>query len=188
MTGNISYLSEYEPFNGGYVSFGHERGKITSKGSIKTGTGPDWLCYIDTLTNSMNYVPVVVAGTSSTNISGTNEAAKKEDAILDNNAPQKEQEEVNGDKEVPESSGNSNPTASTKVSTNDSFKLATSLTVETKVPTISTPVPTDSLFVPPVTSGRLMGIEYGVSWVWEQFHMGCWGECFGTVLMDAGAL
>nr|GEU33716.1 hypothetical protein [Tanacetum cinerariifolium] len=29
MTGNISYLSEYEPFNGGYVSFGHERGKIT---------------------------------------------------------------------------------------------------------------------------------------------------------------
>nr|GEX14539.1 ribonuclease H-like domain-containing protein [Tanacetum cinerariifolium] len=29
MTGNISYLSEYEPFNGGYVSFGHGRGKIT---------------------------------------------------------------------------------------------------------------------------------------------------------------
>nr|GEX50331.1 putative ribonuclease H-like domain-containing protein [Tanacetum cinerariifolium] len=37
MTGNISFLSEYEPFNGGYVSFGHERGKITGKGSIKTG-------------------------------------------------------------------------------------------------------------------------------------------------------
>nr|GEW71557.1 putative reverse transcriptase domain-containing protein [Tanacetum cinerariifolium] len=36
MTGNISYLSEYEPFNRGYVSFGHERGKITGKGSIKT--------------------------------------------------------------------------------------------------------------------------------------------------------
>nr|GEY38453.1 retrovirus-related Pol polyprotein from transposon TNT 1-94 [Tanacetum cinerariifolium] len=36
MTGNISYLSEYEPFNGGYVSFGHRRGKITGKGSIKT--------------------------------------------------------------------------------------------------------------------------------------------------------
>nr|GEV57051.1 ribonuclease H-like domain-containing protein [Tanacetum cinerariifolium] len=36
MTGNISYLSEYEPFNGGYVSFGHGRGKITGKGSIKT--------------------------------------------------------------------------------------------------------------------------------------------------------
>nr|GEU92142.1 putative ribonuclease H-like domain-containing protein [Tanacetum cinerariifolium] len=38
MTGNISYLFEYEPFNGGYVSFGHGRGKITGKGSIKTGT------------------------------------------------------------------------------------------------------------------------------------------------------
>nr|GEU37761.1 ribonuclease H-like domain-containing protein [Tanacetum cinerariifolium] len=37
MTGNISYLSEYEPFNGGYVSFGHRRGKITGKGLIKTG-------------------------------------------------------------------------------------------------------------------------------------------------------
>nr|GEX11073.1 ribonuclease H-like domain-containing protein [Tanacetum cinerariifolium] len=37
MTSNISYLSEYEPFNGGYVLFGHGRGKITGKGSIKTG-------------------------------------------------------------------------------------------------------------------------------------------------------
>nr|GEW58920.1 putative ribonuclease H-like domain-containing protein [Tanacetum cinerariifolium] len=37
MTGNISYLSEYEPFNGGYMSFGHERGKINGKDSIKTG-------------------------------------------------------------------------------------------------------------------------------------------------------
>nr|GEW83481.1 ribonuclease H-like domain-containing protein [Tanacetum cinerariifolium] len=87
--------------------------------SIKKGSGPDWLFDIDTLTNSMNYVPVIVAGTSSTNISGTkedvhqavnekesplrfislpnwfhdaqistsNEAAKKDDAIPDNNAP-----------------------------------------------------------------------------------------------------
>ncbi|GJW22168.1 ribonuclease H-like domain-containing protein [Tanacetum coccineum] len=29
ITGNISYLSEYEPYDGGYVSFGHEGGKIT---------------------------------------------------------------------------------------------------------------------------------------------------------------
>nr|GEW03074.1 ribonuclease H-like domain-containing protein [Tanacetum cinerariifolium] len=281
MTGNISYLSEYEPFNGGYVSFGHGRGKIAGKGSIKTvdesmlwhrresgirllngvaerrnktlieeartmianaklpvtfwdeavntdcyvqnrvlvtkphnktpyelfnerspgigflrpfrchvmilitldylskfdakgdegyfvgyslsskafrvfnkktkkieenlhvdflenksiekGTGPDWLFDIDSLTNSINYVPVVVTGTSSTNISCTkedvhqavkenesplrfttlpnwlheaqmatlNEAAKKDDAIPDNNSPQKEQQEVNGEKEVP---------------------------------------------------------------------------------------
>nr|GEV63151.1 hypothetical protein [Tanacetum cinerariifolium] len=230
MTGNISYLSEYEPFNGGYVSFGHERGKITSKGSIKTGIRK-WMNSVlgkvlrESLVTQEPLSRMVLLKEETrlslkqqgpctkedvhqavkekesplrfialpnlfheAQMATSNEAAKKDDAIPDNNALQKEQEEVNGDKEVPESSGNSNPTASTKVSTNDSFKLATSLTVETKVPTISTHVPTDSLSVPPVTSGRPMGIEYGVSWVWEQFHMGCWGECFGTVLMDAGAL
>nr|GEW55265.1 hypothetical protein [Tanacetum cinerariifolium] len=148
--------------------------------SIEKGTGPDWLFNIDTLTNSMNYVPVVVIGTSSTNILGTkkdvhqavkenesplrfialpnwfyeaqmatsNETTKKDDVIPDNNDPQIKQEEVNRDKEVHESSGNSNLTASTKISTNDSFRLASSSTLETKVPTISTPVPNDSLYVP----------------------------------------
>nr|GFA22732.1 ribonuclease H-like domain-containing protein [Tanacetum cinerariifolium] len=37
MTCNISYLSDYEPFDGGYVSFHQERCKITGKGTIKTG-------------------------------------------------------------------------------------------------------------------------------------------------------
>nr|GEX26316.1 putative ribonuclease H-like domain-containing protein [Tanacetum cinerariifolium] len=37
MTGNISYLSEYESYDGGYVSFGQGGGKITGKGIIKTG-------------------------------------------------------------------------------------------------------------------------------------------------------
>nr|GFB71838.1 hypothetical protein [Tanacetum cinerariifolium] len=82
----------------------------------------------------------------------SNEAAKKDDAILDNNASLKEQEKVNGDKEVPESNGNSNPTAGIKVSTNESFELPSSSTVETKVPTVSTPVPTGSLSDPSVTS------------------------------------
>ncbi|GKG24352.1 hypothetical protein Tco_0394980 [Tanacetum coccineum] len=36
MNGNISYLYEYEPYDGGYVSFGHGGGKITGKGTIKT--------------------------------------------------------------------------------------------------------------------------------------------------------
>nr|GEX23275.1 hypothetical protein [Tanacetum cinerariifolium] len=36
MTGNISYLSNYEPFDGGYVSFGQGGCKITGKGTIKT--------------------------------------------------------------------------------------------------------------------------------------------------------
>nr|GEX35846.1 hypothetical protein [Tanacetum cinerariifolium] len=37
MTGNISYLSYFEPFDEGYVSFGQGRCKITGKGTIKTG-------------------------------------------------------------------------------------------------------------------------------------------------------
>nr|GEX66099.1 hypothetical protein [Tanacetum cinerariifolium] len=36
MTGNISYLFDYEPFDEGYVSFGQGGCKITSKGTIKT--------------------------------------------------------------------------------------------------------------------------------------------------------
>nr|GEV69725.1 hypothetical protein [Tanacetum cinerariifolium] len=36
MTGNISYLFDYEPFDGGYVSFGQGGCKITGKGTIKT--------------------------------------------------------------------------------------------------------------------------------------------------------
>nr|GEX37463.1 hypothetical protein [Tanacetum cinerariifolium] len=56
MTGNISYLSDFEEINGGYVAFGvnPKGGKITGKGS-----GPTWLFDIDTLTQSMNYQPVV---------------------------------------------------------------------------------------------------------------------------------
>nr|GEW92008.1 hypothetical protein [Tanacetum cinerariifolium] len=37
ITGNISYLSDYEPFDRGYVSFGQGGCKITRKGTIKTG-------------------------------------------------------------------------------------------------------------------------------------------------------
>nr|GEZ66071.1 hypothetical protein [Tanacetum cinerariifolium] len=37
MTGNISYLSDYEPFDGGYMSFGQGGCKITGTGTIKTG-------------------------------------------------------------------------------------------------------------------------------------------------------
>nr|GFB27832.1 hypothetical protein [Tanacetum cinerariifolium] len=36
MTGNISYLSDFEPFDGGYVSFGQGGCKIIGKGTIKT--------------------------------------------------------------------------------------------------------------------------------------------------------
>nr|GEY37293.1 putative ribonuclease H-like domain-containing protein [Tanacetum cinerariifolium] len=44
---------------------------------IEKGAGPNWLFDIDTLTNSMNYVPIVVTGTSSTNILGTKDVASQ---------------------------------------------------------------------------------------------------------------
>nr|GEU37103.1 hypothetical protein [Tanacetum cinerariifolium] len=42
MTGNISYLSDYEPYDGGYVSFGQGGCKITSKRTIKTDESMLW--------------------------------------------------------------------------------------------------------------------------------------------------
>ncbi|GKA77804.1 putative reverse transcriptase domain-containing protein [Tanacetum coccineum] len=61
MTGNMSYLTDYEEIDGGYVAFGGnpKGGKITGKGS-----GPDWLFDIDARTRTMNYEPIV-AGTQS---------------------------------------------------------------------------------------------------------------------------
>nr|GFB90847.1 retrovirus-related Pol polyprotein from transposon TNT 1-94 [Tanacetum cinerariifolium] len=45
--------------------------------AIDKGSGPNWLLDIDSLTKSMNYVPVN-AGTVSTNLSGTKDAARQE--------------------------------------------------------------------------------------------------------------
>nr|GFA01804.1 ribonuclease H-like domain-containing protein [Tanacetum cinerariifolium] len=46
MTGNMSYLFEYEEIDGGYVAFGgdHKGGKITGKGKISTDTECVVLC------------------------------------------------------------------------------------------------------------------------------------------------
>ncbi|GKE03350.1 hypothetical protein Tco_1395368, partial [Tanacetum coccineum] len=38
MTGNKCYLDEYEDYDGGLVSFGDGKGRISGKGKIKTGT------------------------------------------------------------------------------------------------------------------------------------------------------
>nr|GEY93683.1 hypothetical protein [Tanacetum cinerariifolium] len=50
MTGNMSYLSDFEELNGGYVAFG---------GNPKGGSGPTWLFDIDSLTRTMNSQPVI---------------------------------------------------------------------------------------------------------------------------------
>ncbi|GJX60227.1 putative reverse transcriptase, RNA-dependent DNA polymerase [Tanacetum coccineum] len=142
---------------------------------IEKGSGPNWLFDIDSLTKSMNYVPVVVAGTSSTNISGTKEVANQTmeenvstlrfialpnwfheaqmatsiDSSKKNDDSQKEQDRIISNSDAPESSGNSNPTATAKDPTADQVEPVLSSTVETKVPTVSSPVPTDCLSIPP---------------------------------------
>nr|GEX08785.1 hypothetical protein [Tanacetum cinerariifolium] len=83
--------------------------------AIKKGAGPNWLFDIDSLTKSMNYVPVVVAESSS---------SKPQD---------------NCSTDAPKSSGNSNLTAT---STNPPADQLETLTVETLIPTVSSPVPT----------------------------------------------
>nr|GFD42143.1 hypothetical protein [Tanacetum cinerariifolium] len=118
------------------------------------GSGLNWLFDIDSLTKSMNYVPVVDAGTNSTNFSGTKVDARqdvKKDVsslryiVLPNwvheehlESPSSQpQDACNTD--APESSGNSNPTAT---STNPLADQLEKLTVETPIPTVSSPVPT----------------------------------------------
>nr|GEU30789.1 uncharacterized mitochondrial protein AtMg00810-like [Tanacetum cinerariifolium] len=245
MTGNISYLSDYEPYDGGYVSFGQGGGKITSKARtmladaklpvtfwakacntacyaqnrdfyakrdegyfvgysmsskafkvfnkrtkkveenmhvdllenklIEKGAGLNWLFDIDTLTNSMNYVLVVVVGTSSTNISGTKDAASqgvKKDVsslryiALPNWFHEAHLESSNSNAQnacnvdAPESSGISNPTATSK---NPSADQMETLTVESAIPTISLPVPTVCLDNSPETLSDTRLILKGVT-------------------------
>nr|GEY22495.1 hypothetical protein [Tanacetum cinerariifolium] len=124
---------------------------------IEKGAGSNWLFDIDTLTNSMNYVPVVVAGISSTNFSGTKDAAsqdvKKDVSSLRYTAlpnwfheahfessTSNAQDACNAD--APESSGNFNPTAT---STNPLADQMETLTVESAIPTVSSPVLTACL-------------------------------------------
>nr|GEW25625.1 hypothetical protein [Tanacetum cinerariifolium] len=124
---------------------------------IEKGAGPNWLFDIDTLTNSMNYVLVVFAGTSSTSISGTKDAASqgvKKDVsslryiALLNWFHEAQLEFSNSDAQdacnadAPESSGISNPTATSKI---PSVEQMESLTVESAISTVSSPVLTACL-------------------------------------------
>nr|GEY50305.1 ribonuclease H-like domain-containing protein [Tanacetum cinerariifolium] len=114
--------------------------------AIEKGVGPNWLFDIDSLTKSMNYMPVD-AGTNSTNISGTKDATSQEvkknvsslryialpnwdhDALLEYSSS-KPQDHCST--KVPEGSGNPNPTASTS---NPSADQMETLTVETPIST-----------------------------------------------------
>nr|GFA25296.1 hypothetical protein [Tanacetum cinerariifolium] len=122
--------------------------------AIEKGTGPNWLFDVDFLTNSINYVPVVVASTNSTNLLGTQDDARQDvkkdvsslryidlpnwvhDALLESSTSNA-QDTCKAD--APESSGNPNPIASTTNPPADQIKT---LTIETPIPTVSSPVPT----------------------------------------------
>nr|GEX59106.1 retrovirus-related Pol polyprotein from transposon TNT 1-94 [Tanacetum cinerariifolium] len=88
--------------------------RILRKKAIEKGAGLNLLFDIDSLTKSMNYVPVDAESSSS-----------------------KPQDDCSSD--VPESSGNTN---STTTSTNPPADQLETLTVETPIPTVSSPVPT----------------------------------------------
>nr|GFA34130.1 hypothetical protein [Tanacetum cinerariifolium] len=134
---------------------------------IEKGAGPNWLFDIDSLTNSMNYVRVVVACTNSTNFLGTKEDAgqdvKKDVSslryiVLPNwfhevhleTSTSIAQDACNSD--ASESSGNSNPTAT---STNPPADHIETLAVETPIPTVSSLFPTACLNDSPEPSNIL---------------------------------
>nr|GFC27209.1 hypothetical protein [Tanacetum cinerariifolium] len=115
-----------------------------------------WLFDIDSLTKSMNYVPVDT-GTTSINLSGTKDAANQEvkkdvsslryivlpnwahDALLESFLSKSYDESSS---QVPKGSGNPNPTAS---SSNPPADQMETLTVESPIPIVSSPVLTACL-------------------------------------------
>nr|GEV22831.1 hypothetical protein [Tanacetum cinerariifolium] len=119
---------------------------------IEKGAGPNWLFDIDSLTNSMNYVPVVVAGINSTKFLGTKEAAcqdvKKDVSslryiVLSNWFHETHLESSSSNAQdtckvdASKSSGNFNPTATLTNPPDDHMET---LVVETPIPTVSSPV------------------------------------------------
>nr|GFB11879.1 ribonuclease H-like domain-containing protein [Tanacetum cinerariifolium] len=133
--------------------------------AIEKGAGPNWLFDIDSLTKSMNYVPVD-AGTNSTNFSGTKDAANQEvkkdvsslryialpnwahDALLESSSSKPHDESST---KVPEGGRNPN---STVPSSNPPADQMETLTVKSPIPTVSSPVLTACLNDSPEPSSK----------------------------------
>nr|GFB56860.1 retrovirus-related Pol polyprotein from transposon TNT 1-94 [Tanacetum cinerariifolium] len=95
---------------------------------IEQGAGPNWLFDIDSLTKSMNYVPV-----NADTLFFPNWA---HDALLESTSSKLYEESIS---QVPEGSRNPNPTASAFNPPADQIET---LTVESPISTVSSPVPT----------------------------------------------
>nr|GFA68356.1 hypothetical protein [Tanacetum cinerariifolium] len=133
--------------------------------AIEKSAGPNWLFDIDSLTKSMNYVPVD-AGTNSTNLSSTKDAANQEvkkdvsslryivlpnwahDDLLEFSSSKPNDESSS---QVPKGSGNPNPTVS---SSNPLADQMETLTVESLIPTVSSQVLTACLNDSPEPSSK----------------------------------
>nr|GEU95829.1 hypothetical protein [Tanacetum cinerariifolium] len=159
MTGNISYLFDYEPFNRGYVSFGQGGCKITGKGTIKiecTVLGRDFKLTDDTNVLLRTPMPHNTYSINLNNIVPHKDltclVAKVHDALLESPSSNA-QDTCKAD--APESSRNSNPTASTTSPPADQMET---LTVETPIPTVILPVLTTCFtdFQEPSSDTRLI--------------------------------
>nr|GFA20755.1 hypothetical protein [Tanacetum cinerariifolium] len=125
MTSNISYLSDYEPFDGGYVSFGQGGCKITGKGTIKTG--------------KLEFENVYFVKDLSKDVSSLRYIVLPNWGHEEHLESTSSQPQGTCNTDVSESSGNSNPTATSTNPPNDQLET---LTVKTPIPTASSPVPT----------------------------------------------
>nr|GEU59803.1 hypothetical protein [Tanacetum cinerariifolium] len=158
--GDEGYFIEYSMSNKAFKVFNKRTRRVEENlhveflenKAIEKGAGPNWLFDIDSLTKSMNYVPVN-AGTNSTNFSGTKDAANQEvkkdvsslrytalpnwvhDALLESSSSKPQDKSST---KVPKGSGNPNPTASTS---NPPANQIETLIVESPIPTDSLPVP-----------------------------------------------
>nr|GEV62842.1 copia protein [Tanacetum cinerariifolium] len=71
MIGNKSYLTDYQEYNGGFVTFARSsKGARLLEYTIEElGSSPEWLFDIDYLTNSMNYQPISAGNKTNDNVS-----------------------------------------------------------------------------------------------------------------------
>ncbi|GJU25242.1 putative ribonuclease H-like domain-containing protein [Tanacetum coccineum] len=163
MTGNKSYLIDYQDVDGGFVAFA---------GSPKGGSGPEWLFDIDSLTKSMNYEPVTTGNQTNgdagieTNVNtgqARQEKASDHEYILLplmlSNSPLSSSTQSTDDKDVDEvpdkgdddkegyaNNTNRDSTASLSISTAETSINTASENINTSSPTINTasPIPNDS--------------------------------------------
>nr|GEZ83757.1 hypothetical protein [Tanacetum cinerariifolium] len=106
--------------------------------AIEKGAGLNWLFDIDSLTKSINYVPVDAVKKDVSSLRYIALPNWVHDALLESSSS-KPQDDCSTD--VPESSGNSNPTTT---STNPPVDQLETLIVDS-IPTVSSPVPTACL-------------------------------------------